>query len=154
MCDSLMPKFKTFYEVQNSKSPEKSYSVPTHQVIKLPKSQVEQKYSYRDLQESIGICFSSAFRMQCFWESRNDAVQMFNFIPTRKRFSGKFAKWVRFSAVLWEYIFHNIDELMFVKWVVFFEQNCIAKWVIFVASFGWLWDLVGSHRDDDIHRLG
>ena len=33
-----------------------------------------------------------------------------------------------------------LSELMFIKWVVFFEQNCIVKWVIFVASFCWLWD--------------
>ena len=31
-------------------------------------------------------------------------------------------------------------QLMFLKWVVFFEQNCIVKWVILVASFCWLWD--------------
>ena len=24
----------------------------------------------------------------------------------------------------------------------FFDQNCILKWVIFFASFGWLWDIL------------
>ena len=33
-----------------------------------------------------------------------------------------------------------LSELTFLKWVVFFEQNCIVKWVIFVASFCWFWD--------------
>ena len=29
--------------------------------------------------------------------------------------------------------------LRFVKWVMFFERNCIVKLVIFFASFCWLW---------------
>ena len=29
-------------------------------------------------------------------------------------------------------------ELKFVTWVKFFERTCIAKWVIFFASFYWL----------------
>ena len=34
------------------------------------------------------------------------------------------------------------SELRFVKWVRFFERNCIVKWVIFFASFCWLWDFL------------
>ena len=33
------------------------------------------------------------------------------------------------------------SESRFVKWVMFFERNCIMKWAIFFASFCWLWDL-------------
>ena len=36
--------------------------------------------------------------------------------------------------------FALLNEMRFVKWVRFFEQNCIVKWVIFIASFCWLWD--------------
>ena len=34
------------------------------------------------------------------------------------------------------------SELRFIKWVRFFERNCIVKWVIFFASFCWLWDFL------------
>ena len=34
------------------------------------------------------------------------------------------------------------SELRFVKWVRFFERNYIVKWVIFFASFCWLWDFL------------
>ena len=33
------------------------------------------------------------------------------------------------------------SELRFVKWV-FFEWNCIVKFVIFIAIFCWLWDFL------------
>ena len=42
-----------------------------------------------------------------------------------------------------------LSELSSLKWAVFFEQNCIVKWVIFVASFCWLWD---STRKSEINR--
>ena len=34
------------------------------------------------------------------------------------------------------------NELRFIKWVRFFERNCIVKWVIFFGSFCWLWDFL------------
>ena len=34
------------------------------------------------------------------------------------------------------------SEFRFVKWVRFFEQNCIVKWVIFFASFCQLWNFL------------
>ena len=47
------------------------------------------------------------------------------------------------------------SELRFVKWVRFFERNCIVKWVIFFASFCWLWDFLLENlklriKSDDI----
>ena len=39
--------------------------------------------------------------------------------------------------------FIMLSELRFVKWVRFFERNCIVKWEIFFASFCWPWDFVG-----------
>ena len=34
------------------------------------------------------------------------------------------------------------NELRSVKWVRFFERNCVVKWVIFFASFCWLWEFL------------
>ena len=34
------------------------------------------------------------------------------------------------------------SEMRFIKWVRFFERNCIVKWVIFFGSFCWLWDFL------------
>ena len=36
----------------------------------------------------------------------------------------------------------GVCELRFVKWVRFFERNCILKWVIFFASFCRVWDFL------------
>ena len=63
-----------------------------------------------------------------FFASRNGAVQIFYLIPTRDRFAGKFVKWVRLLAVLWEHIFQNVEWVGILKISgVFFEQNCIVK---------------------------
>ena len=40
-----------------------------------------------------------------------------------------------FDRVAGVYFFVMLSELRFVKWVRFFERNCIVKWVIFFASF-------------------
>ena len=33
----------------------------------------------------------------------------------------------------------------FIKWVKFFERNCIVKWMIFFDSFWWLWDFLSEN---------
>ena len=47
------------------------------------------------------------------------------------------------------------SKLSFVKWVRFFEQNCIVKWVIFFTSFCWLWDFLLENLErnnfDNVH---
>ena len=48
------------------------------------------------------------------------------------------------------------NEFRFLKWVRFCEQIFIVKWVIFVASFFWLWDfllecLKLKRNSDDVH---
>ena len=40
---------------------------------------------------------------------RNSVVQMLFLTPTRNMLAGKLVKWVRFFAVLWEYIFRIIE---------------------------------------------
>ena len=48
---------------------------------------------------------------------------------------------IRFLTLLREYFFcWMLSELRFVKWVVFLKRNCIAKWVVLIASFSWLWN--------------
>ena len=47
----------------------------------------------------------------------------------------------RFFAVLWEDISMS-NELRFAKWLRFFEWNSILRYVIFSASFCWLWDFL------------
>ena len=60
--------------------------------------------------------------------------------PNRNVFARKFAvKSERFLAVLREHVIFN--ESRFIKWVSFFERNCIMKWVIFFGSF-WFWDFL------------
>ena len=45
-------------------------------------------------------------------------------------------------AVLQEHIIFSVKWVEFINCVRFFEQNCIVKWVIFFASFCWLWDFL------------
>ena len=39
-------------------------------------------------------------------------------------------------------LFSMPSESRCVKWIRFFDWNCIVKWVIFFASFCWLWDFL------------
>ena len=49
----------------------------------------------------------------------------------------------RFLAVLWESILFSMSvKFKFIKWVRFFEPNCIVNWLIFFTSFCWLWDFL------------
>ena len=77
----------------------------------------EQTFAFKGLQE----CGS--------WASINDAVQIFFLTPNGNMFAGKFLKsglsWLCCGSIL----FSMSSELRSVKWVRFFEQNCIVKWV-------------------------
>ena len=68
------------------------------------------------------------------WACRNGAVQMVFVTPTKSMLAGKFLKVGKvFGCVTG--VFIMISELRFVKWVRFFEWNCIVKQLIFFASF-------------------
>ena len=59
-------------------------------------------------------------------------------------------------AVLQEHIFLNVKWVEVHKWVKFFGQNSIVKWVISFASFCWLWhflleNLKLKRISDNIH---
>ena len=85
-----------------------------------------QSFTFKVLQE----CSS--------WALRNGAVQIF--FLTEKCLPENLLRekgfWLFFGSIL----FSLSIELRFVKWVRFFEQICIVNWVIFFASFCWLWD--------------
>ena len=67
-----------------------------------------------------------------FWVPRNRAVQ-FSLTPTKNMFAGKFLKWIWLCC--WSIFFIMLSEVRFLKWVRFFECNCIVKWVNFFATF-------------------
>ena len=64
---------------------------------------------------------------------------MFLLAPTRNMFAGKFVKWVRFLALLREYIFCNVD------WVEVCKMNKVF-WAKSYCKTGdrfcWLWDFL------------
>ena len=69
---------------------------------------------------------------------RNSAMQIF-FYDTNQQ--------PVFGCVAGVYFFIMLSKLRFVKWVRFFERNCIVKWVNPFASFdlvssliNWLWN--------------
>ena len=82
-----------------------------------------QTFAFKELEE----CSS--------WASRNGAVQMHFLTPNRNIFPGKFLSQKGFWLYCGSILISTSSELLFVKWVRVFEQNCIAKWVIFFASF-------------------
>ena len=89
---------------------------------------------YRHL---LSICFKNTVL------GRQEMVLNKYFSDTKqKHVCWKFVKsenfWPRCGSIL----FSMSSELRFVKWVRFFEQNCIVKCVIFFASFCWLWDFL------------
>ena len=52
--------------------------------------------------------------------------------------------WLRCENIL----FSMSSELRFLKWVRFFERNCIVKWVIFLASFCWFWGFLLENQEN------
>ena len=129
---------KTFCEAQPTSRVKEFISSPTRQ--KFPKS-LEQKFSYGDIQEYIDSCFQ-LLRECSVWKSRNAAVQMFFLRSTGNMYTRNFVEWVRFLAVCSSIFFTIMSELRFVKWARFFEQNCLVKWMIFFATFCWLWEFL------------
>ena len=72
--------------------------------------------------------------------SRNGALQMFFFLtPTRNKFVAKFVKWLRFLAVLLDYIFYNVEWVEVRKMSkVYWEKLCCKMNDLFC----WLWDVL------------
>ena len=88
-----------------------------------------QTFAFKVLQECIS------------WKSRNGVVQIFFLTAHKNMIAGKFVKsgfWLYFGSIL----FSMSNKLRFVKWVRFFQRNCIVKCVIFFARFCWFLDFL------------
>ena len=106
------------------------------------------KETYRNIQ-----IFAFKVLEECSsWMSRNGPLQFFFLTPNRNMFAGKFVKWERFFILFWKHIIFSIKG---VEVNEISELNRIEKWVIFFASFCWLWDfLLGnlkSRKNSDVH---
>ena len=85
-----------------------------------------------DLQDYTDICFPSAPRIKLLGVYELCSAIFFWHQPE------EICSWLCCSSI---FVIMS-SELRFVKSVRFFEQNCILKWVIFFASFCWLWDFL------------
>ena len=112
-----MKNCKTFYEAQTASHLKEiirlSPNLPTpDKILLLLWNKNFLTEIYRNIQT-----FAFKVLQECSsWASRNGAVQMFFLTPNRNMFAEKFLR--------------------------FFGRNCIVKWVIFFASFCWLWDFL------------
>ena len=100
-----------------------------------------QTFAFKELEE----CSS--------WASRNGAVQMFFWHQTETCLLEKFLSQKGFWLYCGSMLLSTPSELRFVKWVRFFERNCIVNWVIFFASFvgfeGLCWKIWNEKNSDD-----
>ena len=114
-------KFKTFYKSQAA--------ICLMEIIQ-PSHQIKAPYvSWTNAQEYTDMCFPSAPRI-----GRLEMVQCQCFFWHQP----KTFFWLRCGSIF----FIMLSELRFVKWVRFFERNCIVKWVIFFTSFCYLWEVL------------
>ena len=74
---------------------------------------------------------TQSFLLGFSWSSDNITV-------SKKKNTFKEGFWLSCESIL----FSMSNELRFVKWVRFFEPNCIVKRLIFSASICWLWDFL------------
>ena len=101
-----MKKFKTFYQGQTGSC--------LKEIIKPPPDRSFLRLWNKHFLTDIYISKTTfAFQVVREWSSRtsrNDAVQTFFLTSARNMFAGTFIKWVRFFAVLREYIFYNVER--------------------------------------------
>ena len=118
----------------------------------MPRKRNFFKEIYRNIQT-----FAFKVIQECSsWASTNGVVQIFFLTPHRNLFPGKFVNSESFLALLREHIISMSSELKFVKWVRFFEQNRIVKYVTLFASFCWFLDFLLENLklrkiSDDVH---
>ena len=79
-----------------------------------------------------------------------------NLTPYKNIFARKLVKSESLLVVLREHITFNVKWVEVRKWVRFFEQICIVKWVILFASFWRFWDFLVENmkfkkNPDDVH---
>ena len=133
---------KTFYKAQTASHLRKFFSLPQpiyHQIesyylfeTKIFLGRYTEIYRYLLTKFSKKVALGSQEMVQCksfFWDQTEHVCWK---IRKLRKF---------FGCVLGAHYFH-CQNSRFVKWVMFFERNCIVKWVIFFASFYWLWDFL------------
>ena len=133
-----MKNYKTFYECQTASrlkeifqpSQIKSYYVFETKIFLVRYTEI---YRHLLLKCSKNAVLGRQEMVQCkyfFWH-KTETCLLEN-LKNEKGF------WLCFGNIL----FSMSNELSFAKWVRFFEQDCIVKWVIFFATFYWLWDFL------------
>ena len=88
---------------------------------------LQNKYFYKEIYRNIQTFAFKVLQECSYWASRKGAVQIFFLTPNRNMSAGKCVKSKRFLAVLRSILLPMSSELRFVKWVRFFERNCIVK---------------------------
>ena len=129
---------KTFYESQTGS--------PISILFSLPPNHNQQINSYFVSGTKIFLRrYTEIYRhflSKCFKNGvlgRQEMVQCKFFSDPKQ----KHVWWKRLNlAVLREYIIFNVKWVEVRKMSEVFERNCIVKWVIFFASFCWLWDFL------------
>ena len=117
-----------FYEVKTASHIEKIIQPPPskHKLLL-------QKFSDGYLQECIDICFPTALKRQFLGAQKWCSASVLYDINQRQVF-WKFEKWVRFLAVLLEYIFIMLSEVRFVRWS--FLRETVLCWCCAGDLFG------------------
>ena len=141
-----MKNCNTFYEVQKtSRLNEIIQSSPTH----FPSDKILLRLFLRRYTEINGHLLSKCFK---------NAV-----LGVKKRWSANVFSDTKQKHVCWKILLNSERfwlycktyyfqcELRFVKWVRFFERNCIVKLVIFFGSFCWLWLFLNRWNSEDVH---
>ena len=104
---------KTFYKGQTaSHRSEKSFCLSKPDKF-LPR--LRNKHFLTEMYRKIQTFAFKVLQEFSSWALRNGAVQMFFLTPNRKMLAGKFVKWERFLAALWEYIIFSVKWVEVVK---------------------------------------
>ena len=107
------------------------------------------------MQKYTGICIHSVSIVQLLGVKKWCSA---NFVSNtkQKNFGSRTCKVKGFWLCCKSILFSRLSELRFIKWVRFFEQNCIVKWMNIFSSFCWLWDFLleknkNKKKCDNVH---
>ena len=143
-----MKKCITFYEAQTAVRLKKITQPhlthpPYHQILLLLWNKNFHTEIYRHLPSK---CFKNCCSS---WASRNGTAPFLQFFSDtkQKHVCCKICKVKKgFGYVVGAYYFQwGWLRFRFIKWMRFFDRNCIVKWVTFFASFCWFWDFLLEH---------
>ena len=163
-----MKNCKTFHEVQTaSRLKEIIQSLP-NLTCPPPQKNIKSYYVsgtetflrryteiFRHIQRYTDISLQSASRMQFLGIKKWCSANVFSDIKQRK-FAGKLVKWEEYLALLREHIIFSVKWVEVRKVSEGFWAKLHCKWVIFSASFRWLWDFLLENlklkkNSDNVH---